>query len=84
MDDLAMTRREAGPCPMRDVLDQMGDTGTLLVLLALGAGPRRFNTLRRAVPGLLRRTLTVTLQRLERDGLVSRTLRATTPPPAVE
>jgi DNA-binding HxlR family transcriptional regulator len=71
---------EAGQCPVRDVLDEMGDTATLLVLLALGDGPRRFGTLQQGVPGLSQRMLTEALRRLERDGLVSHLERPTTPP----
>lgn len=62
---------EAGQCPVRDVLDGMGDTATMLVLLALEDGPRRFGTLQRTVPGLSQRMLTMAVRRLERDGLVS-------------
>jgi DNA-binding HxlR family transcriptional regulator len=71
---------EAGQCPVRDVLDGLGDTATLLVLLALVDGPRRFGTLQRTVPGLSKRMLTEALEPLERNGLVSRTVRPTTPP----
>ena len=71
---------EAGQCPVRDVLDGIGDTATLLVLLALGDGPRRFGPLQQVVPGLSQRMLTEALRRLERDGLVSRLVRPMTPP----
>ncbi len=71
---------EDGTCPIRDVLDRVGDTWSLLVVMNLQARPVRFNALRRSIEGISQRMLTVTLRSLERDGLVSRTVRPTTPP----
>lgn len=71
---------DASPCPVRTVLDRLGDAWSVLVVLNLGAGPMRFNTLKRAVAGISQRMLTVTLRSLERDGLVIRTVIPTTPP----
>jgi DNA-binding HxlR family transcriptional regulator len=73
-------RDENGSCPMREVLDRIGDTWSLLVIISLQERPVRFNALRRAIEGISQRMLTVTLRSLERDGLVSRTVRPTTPP----
>jgi len=70
----------AEQCPVRDVLDRLGDAWSFLVVLRLTAGPHRFNALRRAVDGISQRMLTVTLRSLERDGLVSRQVFPTTPP----
>ncbi|ECE6962084.1 transcriptional regulator, partial [Salmonella enterica subsp. enterica] len=70
----------AGRCPMREVLDIVGDSWSLLVIINLQDGPRRFNVLRRMVEGISQRMLTVTLRSLERDGLVSRTVKPTSPP----
>lgn len=69
-----------GSCPIRDVLDRVGDTWSLLVIISLQPAPMRFNALRRSIEGISQRMLTVTLRSLERDGLVSRTVRPTTPP----
>jgi DNA-binding HxlR family transcriptional regulator len=41
---------------------------------------RRFRQLQRAIPGISQRMLTLTLRRLERDGVVSRTVHPTVPP----
>lgn len=71
---------ETGNCPMRDVLDRIGDTWSLLAINSLQEGPVRFNALRRSIEGISQRMLTVTLRSLERDGLVSRTVRPTMPP----
>ncbi len=67
-------------CPIRDVLDRLGDAWSVLVILRLGDGPRRFNALKRQVGAISQRMLTVTLRSLERDGLVSRAVHPTVPP----
>lgn len=64
---------------VRETLSQLGDKWTLLVILCLSAGPQRFNALQRAVVGISHRMLTVTLRKLERDGLVLRTVYPTVP-----
>jgi len=76
-------RNFAGTCPVREVLDRIGDRWTVLVVLRLGAGPIRFRALLRSIDGISQRMLTVTLRALERDGLVNRTVFDTRPP-AVE
>lgn len=73
-------RRISYVCPMRDVLDRIGDAWSLLVMLELAKGPCRFNALARVVDGISRRMLTVTLRNLERDGLVSRKVLPSSPP----
>ncbi|MEV4290370.1 helix-turn-helix domain-containing protein [Nonomuraea bangladeshensis] len=75
----------AGPCGdddcgIRDVLDRLGDRWTVLVLVELAKGTRRFRELERAIPGISQRMLTLTTKRLCRDGLVERTLYPTVPP----
>jgi DNA-binding HxlR family transcriptional regulator len=84
MDETALStaarRHNAFDCPIRDVVDRIGDAWSLLVLLALRDGPMRFNSLRRAVDGVSQRMLTVTLRHLERDGLLTRTVIPATPP----
>lgn len=67
-------------CPIRDVLDRMGDAWSLLVMLELSRGPCRFNALRRVVDGISQRMLAVTLRHLERDGLISRQVLPLSPP----
>jgi DNA-binding HxlR family transcriptional regulator len=70
----------AEDCPVRDVLDRLGDAWTLLVVLNLGERAVRFGALRRAIAGISKRMLSVTLRNLERDGLVSRRVIPATPP----
>ncbi len=70
----------AGVCPVRQTLDSVGDKWTVLVVLRLGVEKQRFLQLLRAVDGISQRMLTVTLRKLERDGLVRRTVLDTRPP----
>ena len=66
-------------CPTRLVLDRLADKWALLVLDRLQDGPVRFNHLRRDIRGLSQKVLSQTLKRLERDGLVKRTVHPTVP-----
>src|SRR5215813_2713499 len=63
-----------------EVLERVGDKWSVLVVVMLGDGPRRFNELRRAIATISQRMLTLTLRGLERDGLVTRTVFPTIPP----
>ncbi|QGZ96125.1 winged helix-turn-helix transcriptional regulator [Terricaulis silvestris] len=67
-------------CPVRDVLDQIGDKWSTLLMLTLAERAHRFGDLRRAVPDISQRMLTQTLRDLQRDGLISRTVHPTVPP----
>lgn len=71
---------DAAKCPVRDVLDQIGDKWSTLMLIVLGERAHRFGELRRAIPDISQRMLTQTLRDLQRDGLVSRQVFATLPP----
>ena len=62
------------------LLARIGDKWTVLVVTTLAAGSKRFNELRREIPSVSQRMLTLTLRNLERDGLVSRTVTPTIPP----
>jgi DNA-binding HxlR family transcriptional regulator len=62
------------------LLSRIGDKWTVLVVATLGEGSKRFNELRREIPSVSQRMLTLTLRNLERDGLVSRTVTPTIPP----
>jgi DNA-binding HxlR family transcriptional regulator len=62
------------------LLSRIGDKWTVLVVGTLGEGSRRFNELRREIPSVSQRMLTLTLRNLERDGLVSRKVTPTIPP----
>ena len=62
------------------VLQRVGDKWSILVVMNLANGSRRFNEIKREVDGISQRMLTLTLRGLERDGLVTRTVFATVPP----
>ncbi len=67
-------------CPVRDVLNRVGDKWSVLVLHLLSGGTLRFTELRNAIDGISQRMLTVSLRGLERDGLVTRTVHPVVPP----
>jgi DNA-binding HxlR family transcriptional regulator len=82
-DRLEQWRQAAcGPerCPVRDVLDRIGDKWSTLILVALATRPRRFSELQRAVPDISKRMLTQTLRDLQRDGILTRHVFPTKPP----
>ncbi|MDB5476644.1 MAG: transcriptional regulator [Phenylobacterium sp.] len=65
--------------PVSEVLQRIGDKWTVLVVMSLSGGPKRFSELRRAMRGISQRMLTLTLRGLERDGLVTRTVTPSVP-----
>lgn len=68
------------PCPIRDVLDRIGDQWSLLVLESLEEDRKRFNALLREIGDISKQMLSKTLKRLEQDGFVERTLYPEVPP----
>ena len=68
-------------CPIRNILARLGDKWSLLVLYTLSQTERmRFGDLRRAVPDISQKMLTITLRTLEEDGFVTRTIYPEVPP----
>ncbi|MEV6805757.1 winged helix-turn-helix transcriptional regulator [Streptomyces sp. NPDC017248] len=65
-------------CPSRPVLDQIADKWSMMVMALLDR-PRRFNELKRHLEGVTQRVLTRTLRRLERNGMIQRTVLPTSP-----
>ncbi|MGH6647367.1 winged helix-turn-helix transcriptional regulator [Aquabacterium sp.] len=63
-----------------EVLNRVGDKWTMQVVVALCDRPRRFNDIKRCIDGISQQMLTRTLKMLERDGMVERNVRTTTPP----
>ena len=64
---------------LSSILARVGDKWSVLIVVLLGDGPKRFNEIKRMVGGITQRMLTFTLRGLERDGLVTRTVFPTTP-----
>lgn len=67
-------------CPVRDVLDRIGDKWSTLIIATLAPGPLRFSMVKRAIPDISKRMLTQTFRTLERDGLIARAVFPTKPP----
>lgn len=70
----------ARDCSSRDILQSVTSRWGLLALAALAEGDLRFGALRRRVQGVSERMLSSTLQTLERDGFVTRTVLQAIPP----
>jgi DNA-binding HxlR family transcriptional regulator len=79
MDGMCSASIEGG-LMIRDLLDHLSDKWTLLVVGMLESGPVRYSEIKNRVPGISQRMLTLTLKKLERDGLVSRRSFAEVPP----
>ncbi len=62
-------------CPSRLVLARLGEKWAMLALAALADGPLRFGALKRRLEGVSQKMLSQTLRSLERDGLVTRTVK---------
>lgn len=70
-----------GECPIRDVLNRLGNKWSLLVLVTLNAnGTMRFNQIHKTIDDISQRMLAVTLRALEADGLIERHVYAEVPP----
>lgn len=68
-------------CPVRNVLDRVGDKWSILVISVLGErGTLRFNQLNTEIGNISQKMLTVTLKTLEADGLISRKMYPQIPP----
>jgi DNA-binding HxlR family transcriptional regulator len=72
-------RHFAADCPTRVLFDQVSDKWTMMVLAVLADGPQRFNAIKRNLEGVTQKALTQCLRRLERNGLVTRRVLATSP-----
>jgi len=78
-DTATPAERLAVGAPHRELLEQVLDTWSMQVLEHLCEGPARFNDLRRAIPAVTAKSLTATLRRLERNGIVGRAVISTRP-----
>lgn len=70
----------AADCPTRRVLDLIGDKWSVLIIGMLEDEPKRFSQLQRSIGGISQKMLTQTLRRLERDGIICRTMYPEVPP----
>lgn len=68
-------------CPVRNVIDRIGDKWSMLVLLLLAEeNILRFNEIHKYIGTISQKMLAVTLKSLEADGLVNRTVYPQIPP----
>jgi DNA-binding HxlR family transcriptional regulator len=61
-------------CPTQQILDVIGDKWSVIVLYCLAYSPKRYNEIQRRIEGISQKVLTQTLRKLERYGLVKRTI----------
>ncbi len=64
---------------IRPVLDKIADKWTIMILTVLCPQPARFNEIKRRLDGITHKSLADTLKRLERHGLITRTVLPTSP-----
>lgn len=69
-------------CPARTTLDLVGDTWSVIAVVALDRGPARYTQLQERIEGISKKMLTQTLRKLEANGLVERRALRTAPPGA--
>jgi len=75
------TSHDHGSCrAVAEILARIGDKWTVYIVKMLAKGPMRFNEIRKAIPAISQRMLSLTLRGLERDGLVIRTVTPSIPP----
>lgn len=75
-----MAETKAPWCGVTATVEVIGGRWKPTILFQLKDQPRRFNELRRLVPGITQRMLTLQLRALEQNGIVARTVRGTVPP----
>lgn len=64
----------------KTMLSHVGSKWSPLVVTHLAEGPLRFSDLKRKLPGISQRILTLTLREMERDGLLARHVTPSIPP----
>lgn len=64
---------------IRPVLDKIADKWTIMILTVICPKPSRFNEIKRRLDGITHKALADALKRLERNGLVTRTVLPTAP-----
>ena len=72
---------QTADCPVRKVLDRLGDKWSILIISILGeCGTLRLNELNSIIGNISQKMLTITLKTLEADGLIARKMYPQIPP----
>lgn len=67
-------------CALDVTMDQVGGKWKTIVLWYLRKDRKRFSELRKLIPGITEKMLSMQLRQLEKDGFVSRKVHAEVPP----
>ena len=77
--DASSDRTPEASARVRPVLDQIADKWAVMILTVICPRPARFNEIKRRLHGITHKALADALKRLERNGLVTRTVLPTSP-----
>src|SRR5262249_535690 len=81
---MALKRRKnkakSPECPLTGCMGMLGGAWTPHVIWSLSAGPRRFTELRADIPLVSGKVLSGRLKDMEANGILTRSVRATSPP----
>ena len=66
-------------CPSRVLFTEIADKWSMMILTVLADEPRRFNDIKRRLEGVSQKSLTQTLRRLERNGIITRKVVVASP-----
>jgi DNA-binding HxlR family transcriptional regulator len=72
------------PCPTSAAMELIGGKWKSVILMHLMDGTKRYNELRKEIPTITERTLSLQLKQLEKDDLISRKVYTKKPPLKVE
>lgn len=72
------------PCTTSITMDYIGGKWKMVILYHLKDGTRRYNELRKTMPMVTERTLSLQLKQLEDDGIIKREVHTVKPPLKVE
>lgn len=69
-----LKKNDSEKCPIRDVIDRIGDKWSLLILMFLSEDPARFNHIKKTIGDISQKVLARTLRMLEYEGYITRTV----------
>ena len=72
--------QEISDCPLEECMKLIGGAWTPNVIWGLGDSSKRFSELKRELHGISSKVLSARLRKLERDGVIARTVEETSPP----